>query len=39
MNGDVVEALLEMHYHPAIVRMFEQTRFSNFELTRTGRSV
>jgi hypothetical protein len=22
MNGDVVEALLEMHYHPAIVQMF-----------------
>jgi hypothetical protein len=30
MNGDVVEALLEMHYHPAIVRMFEQTFGARF---------
>ncbi len=30
MDGDVVEALLEMHYHPAIVQMFAQTFGASF---------
>jgi hypothetical protein len=30
MNGDVVEALLEMHYHPAIVQMFAQVFGARF---------
>lgn len=30
MEGDVVEALLEMHYHPAIVQMFAQTFGARF---------
>jgi hypothetical protein len=30
MNGDIVETLLEMHYHPAIVQMFAQTFGARF---------